>query len=424
MTDWHEIDNSLLDPQYYTRSDYHEAFRQMRDEDPVRMVRDESYGKDYWAVTRYDDVCEYLVSPQDFSSRWDTRVPRTPKRVIPEMRHELAFDVQIARLDAPMHDVYRRPVNKHFTVPAIGKMKHDIETIVDDILTEVAERGECDLVEDIAAELPVRVILNMLGVPQEDWPYLREASWQFLAAADPRWMINGDQVETMQFGLGKLLDYCTKLALERRENPKDDFATAIGDLEVDGDKLSIHEMRSWFVTLIGGGLETTRNAASVGLWKLMTMPEQRSLLLADPGLTKSAVEEILRWVTPAKNRLRIANRDMDFHGRRVKAGDWVVGFLASANKDERQFDDPHAFDVRRGPNRHLSLGLGVHLCLGRAMARLELETLVPRVLATLPDLHPTIEGEPAWIADTSVTGFTALPVAFTPVDRAAAHRIA
>lgn len=422
MIDWHEIDNSLLDPAYYTRTDYRDAFRQMRDEDPVRWVCDERYGKDYWALTRYDDVAEYLLSPRDFSSRWESRVPRTPKRMTPELRHELAYDVNFTTLDEPLHDLYRRPLNKHFSVPTVAKMRSDIGQIVDRIIADVAERGECELVEDIAAELPVQVVLTMLGVPQEDWPYLREASWQFLAAADPRWIINGDQVETSRLGLRKLLDYCTKLAMERRTNPKDDLATVIADLEVDSDKLSIHEMRGWFANIIAGGLETTRNAAAVGIWKLMSLPEQRELLVTDASLHRSAVEEVLRWVTPAKNRLRVATRDLEFRGRRIKRGDWVVGYLASANWDDRQFADPEAFDIRRTPNKHLALGLGPHLCLGRALARMELELLIPRIFAALPDLRPAIDGEPAWIADTSVTGFTTLPVAFTPSGPRARHR--
>src|SRR2546428_2459920 len=227
----------------------------------------------------------------------------------------------------------------------------------------------------------------MLGLPEEDWPMLREAAWQWLAAADPRWIIDNDQVKSSLYGQKRLLDYCTDLAIERRKNPRDDFATVIGNLEVDGDKLSIHEMRSWFVTMIGGGLETTRNAAAVAIWQFLENPDQRQLLLQDPGLTNSAVEEVLRWVTPAKNRLRIATEDIELHGKRIHAGDWVSGLLASANKDERVFADPHRFDITRTPNDHLALGAGIHLCLGRALASIELATLIPRVLRAFPDLE-------------------------------------
>jgi cytochrome P450 len=412
VTDWTHIDNSLLNPQWYTTDAYHDAFRTMRDEDPVHWTEDDRYGKHYWALTRYEDVKNYLLNDRQFSSRWDTRVPRSPKRRTPEERHQQGFDVSIASNDNPIHDMYRRPVNKHFSVPVIKKLGHDVEAIVDEIISDVAERGHCDLVEDLAAELPVKVILRMLGVPEEDWPMLREASWQWLAAADPRFIIDGDQVKTSLHGLTRIQDYCADLAMERRKNPKDDFATVIGNVEVDGDKLSIHEMKSWFVTMIGGGLETTRNAAAVGIWLFLQNPDQRELLQNDPSLINGAVEEILRWATPAKNRLRIATEDFELHGRNIRAGDWVIGYLASANKDEREFKDPYTFDIRRSPNRHLALGEGIHLCLGRALARLELATLIPKVLTTFPDLQAA--AEPVWIADTSVTGFTTLPVTYTP----------
>lgn len=412
MTDWTAIDNKLLDPNWYTTDEYHAVFKTMRDEDPVHWTQDDRYGKHYWSLTRYEDIKAYLQNDRRFSSRWDTRVPRSPVRRTPEERHRQGFDVNVSSTDNPVHDLYRRPINKHFSIPAIARLGADIDSIVDEIIADVAGRGACDLVDDIAAELPIKVILRLLGVPEEDWPMLVEASWQWLAAADPRFIIDNDQVKTSLHGQKRLLDYCADLALERRRNPQDDFATVIGNVEMDGDRLSIHEMKTWFITMIGGGLETTRNAASVGIWLLLKNPEQRALLLADPSLINSTVEEILRWATPAKNRLRIANEDIELHGKTIRAGDWVVGFLASANKDEREFQDPYTFDIQRGPNRHLSLGEGIHLCLGRALARLELATLIPKVLRAFPDLE--IAGEPKWIADTSVTGFTTLPVTYTP----------
>ncbi|MEE2059141.1 cytochrome P450 [Rhodococcus artemisiae] len=419
MTDWTSIDNKLLDANWYTTTEYHDVFKALRDEDPLHWAEDDHYGRHYWVVTRYDDVKWYLTDHPRLSSRWDTRIPKSPKRRTPEERYELGMDVSLGRNDPPIHELYRRPMNKHFSVPAVKKLAAETEAIVDEIIADVADLGSCDLVEDIAGELPVRVILRMLGVPEEDWPMLREASWQWLASADPKFMIDDDPVHTALHGQRRLMEYCENLALERRTSPQDDFATVIGNMEIDGDKLSLHEMRSYLTILIGGGLETTRNAAAVGLWQFLENPDQRQLLLDDPSLTNSAMEEVVRWVTPGKNRLRIANEAIELHGKTIRAGDWVVAFQASANKDERVFHDPHRFDITRDPNPHLAYGEGIHMCLGRALARLELGTLIPKVLRAFPDLETS--AEPTWIADNVTTGFTSLPVRYSPRSLAAAR---
>ncbi|MGM7775786.1 cytochrome P450 [Arthrobacter sp. KNU-44] len=412
MSEWSEIDNKLLDPQWYRTTEYHEAFRKLRDEDPVHWTEDDAYGKHYWFLTRYDDVRDYLLNHKQLSSRWETRVPKSPQRYTPEERFAMGFDTSMARNDPPIHDLYRRPINKHFSVPVVKRLAGDVERIVDEIIADVAELGEVDLVEAIAGELPVKVILRMLGVPEADWPMLREAAWQWLAPAEPRFMIDNDPVKTHRHGHSRLLEYCEQLALERRKNPTDDFATVLGNMTIDGDPLSIHEMRSYFTILIGGGLETTRNTAAVGLWQFMQNPDQKQLLLEDPSLTNSAVEEVLRWVTPARSRFRVASEDFELHGKLIRTGDWVIASQASANKDERKFKDPHRFDITRDASGHLSFGEGIHLCLGRSLARLELATLLPKVLRAFPDME--VAQEPQWIADNITTGFSTLPVRYTP----------
>jgi cholest-4-en-3-one 26-monooxygenase len=409
-------DTKILDPHWYTTREHHEAFKMLRDEDPVHWTEDSEYGKNYWLLTRYDHIAEYLQDPKRFSSRLDTRVPRSPKRRTPEERHAQGLDVRMTTNDDPVHALYRRPMNKHFSVPAVARMADDIEAIVDEIIAEVGPKGEADLVEELASALPMKVIFRMLGIPEEDMEPLNLASWQWMSAADPRYIIDGDEAATSLHGLNKLIEYCTALAINRRRSPRDDFATVVTNMEVDGDKLSVHEAMYYFVTLIGGGAETTRTAASVGTWLFLNNPDQRRLLLENPQNTKGAVEEVLRWVTPERNRFRVATEDFDFHGKRIRTGDWVISFLTSANRDERRFTEPNKFDILRTPNDHLSLGAGPHQCLGRNLARLELGIYFPKVLAAFPDLEIVDQGEPQWIADRSVAGFTTLPVRFSPVE--------
>ncbi|MGU3436448.1 cytochrome P450 [Actinomycetes bacterium M1A6_2h] len=411
MIDLSQFDTRIMDPDWFTDLSYLDAFKELRAEEPVRWVEDPKYGKDFWFLTRHDHISEYLLDPKRLSNRFDTRIPRSPKRRTPEERHEQLFDVRLSTNDDPVHNLYRRPMNKHFSVPAISKLSGDIERIVDDLIADVGPRGEAEFVGDLANALPMNVIFNMLGIPPEDWELLNVASWQWMSGSDPKYMIDGDDVKTSLHGLQTLIDYCTELAVERRANPRDDFATVIANTPVDGQPMSIHEMKMWFVTMIGGGAETTRNAAAVGMWLFLTNPEQKQMLFEDPSLSKGAVEEVLRWVTPERSRLRVATEDLDFHGKRIRSGDWVVAMLASANRDETVFDNPDAFDITRTPNAHLSLGLGVHLCLGRALARLELDVFFRKMLQTFPDMEPV--EEPMWIRDRSVSGFTTLPVRFS-----------
>lgn len=412
MSDWTDIDNKMLDPEWYVNDGYHSVFARLRQEDPVHFTHDTVYGKDYWLLTRYDDVRDYLADFRTFSSRWETRIPRNPKRYTPEERFEYGFYADLTRIDPPIHTLYRRPLNKFFSAPAIGKHTDRIERIMDEIIDDVAGLGECDLVEQVAGQLPLRVLLGLLGVPEEDWDILRDAVWRWLAPGNPKYTIDNDPEKTSLIGQQQLLEYCEKLALARRAEPQDDFATLIANLTIDGDLLSVYELRTYIKILIGAGLETTRNAGAAGLWLFMTHPEQRELLMSDPTRINAAIDEVLRWVTPAKSRFRVATKDLELHGKRIKEGDWVIGSLVSANRDETRFENPNKFDITRAPVPHLSFAHGEHLCLGRMLARLELKTMLLKVLSAFPDMQPT--AEPTWLPDVTTTGFTSLPVTYTP----------
>jgi cholest-4-en-3-one 26-monooxygenase len=191
-----------------------------------------------------------------------------------------------------------------------------------------------------------------------------------------------------------------------------DFASIIGAMEVEGRPLTGEEVR-WFCFLFfTGGLETTRNATAVGLWQFMENPDQAQIVRDNPDALKGAVEEVLRWVTPSKNRLRVATEDVEVGSKTIKKGDWLVTWLVSANRDEDVFDRPDAFDVTRDPNPHLGFGIGEHLCLGRYLARLELGVILSGVLNGLPDMKAA--AAPVWVESNNHTAFRSLPVTFTP----------
>lgn len=408
-TDWSEIDNRVADHAWYASDEYRQVFKRLRDEDPVHWVDGTDYGHSFWLITRYADVKELLFEPTKLSNRMSNRLPRAGRRLRPEEKIATGFDINISSTDDPMHNVYRRPVNKHFSIPAIGRMRADIAGYVDEMIREVADLDEFDVVDKMCAELPLRVVLRLLGVPTEDWEHLKLAANQWGTPADPRYTIDNDPVKTALIGNQAIGDYCVELAKKRRENPQDDFATVIGNLKIDGDLLTINEMRVYFFTMIAGGLETTRNAASSGVWAFLQNPDQCNLLRDDPSLIDSAVEEVMRWVTPARKLLRINNDDMDYGGKRLRANDWVLLELSSANWDERQFTEPERFDIRRTPNEHFSLGTGIHACLGRALVRLELAVFFPKVFAAFPEME-AVDPEPHWIPDVQANGQTHLIV--------------
>lgn len=413
MTDLSTYDDKYADPDWYPSGEYHEVFRRLRDEEPLRWVEDSYLGRNYWVATRYDDVKTVINDSLRFSSTFDSRIPRQGNRLTTMQRHELMFDASLALMDPPFHTVYRAPINKHFSVPAIARMASDVDSIVDGLLDKMAETTESDFVK-FAAELPMRVVFALLGVPEGDWKTLEEFAWQAFSPASPQGRIEGlSYTETAYSGLKSIGAYGLEMARDRQKNPKDDLATIISQMIVDGTVLDEHEIAQWFQAIIIGGLETTRNAASAGLWLFLTNPDQRDLLVSNPGLAKSATEEILRWVTPARGRLRVARTDYEMHGKTIAAGDWVIAFLASANKDDRQFDNPYAFDITRTPNEHLALGIGTHLCLGRAVARLELGNLFTKIFERFPDIELVGDGKPNWIPDQQVTGLLDLHIRYT-----------
>lgn len=233
-----------------------------------------------------------------------------------------------------------------------------------------------------------------------------------MGAQDPHYHIEGSEQKTQIVMMQAIFDYMYKLATERRDDPHDDFTSIAGSLRVDDDLLDDRMLGWWCFSFVAAGLETTRNALSVGLYELIQRPDQADRLRTDPTLLPLAAEEIVRWSNPSKYKWRIPVRDVEVGGQLLRKGDWVVCWLASANRDETVFANPDDFDVGRTPNPHLAYSIGEHSCLGRHLARLEIQMMVSAVLANMPDIE--IAGEAEWLVSNNHTGFKTLPVRFTP----------
>ena len=408
-TDLANVDDLLMDPAWYAKNDWHPTFRMLRREDPVHWTDDRRYGHPYWAVSTFGGIREVYERWDLFSSRMGTPLPpRSGRRFTPEERHAMGLDVRAPSLDPPVHGAYRRPINKHFSVPSVARMTKDLDRYVEELISEVAEKDEFDFIKDVAAQLPLRVIFRLLGVPEEDWASLQASVSRYALGSDPAYTIDNDPVKTTMLGAREVDEYAEKLALARRKDPRDDLASVIGSLKIDGDSLSLHEMRSWFSTLIIGGLETTRNALGTGTWQFLENPGQRAMVVENEAIVPDAVEEVVRWGSPSRTVLRVANEDLEFHGKEMKSGDWIILFGASGNRDESVWADPDRFDITRERKESIALGHGIHKCLGRNLVRLELARFFPKFLGAFPKLALT--AEPVWVADYNSNGIHHMPV--------------
>ncbi len=411
--DWSEIDNGLLDPHWYAQGEPHEAFRLLRTEDPVHRAQPSNYGKPFWAITSYQHVDEVFSDPANFSNYRDTRPPRTSRRLTATELHVSGTDGNLNHMDPPFHTLYRGPMDKHFSVSAMEQLRTTVEEAVDALIADVAPRGRTEFVGELAADVPMHVIMRFLGVPREDWEWLRLCVWRSFLPEDPRFVIEGQAPEKTAADASRAIaEYSAKLAIDKRAHPSRDFGSVLTKTVVDGTTLDDHEVAAWLSLLIPASLETTRNTAAIGLWLFYRNPAQRRLLRESPALLRPAVDEVLRWAAPVRSRLRVARFDTVIGGKTIRAGDWVVPFISAANRDDTVFEDPHAFNIAREPKKHFSLGEGIHKCLALHLVRLELMTLYSKFFAAFPDFHLHHADSPEWIADHVLNGFTRLEVEF------------
>ncbi len=389
-----ELVIGLTDGMFYG-GDPFPAFAWMREHAPAYY--DEASG--VWGITRYADIREISKDPDTFSNAGGIR---PDSDALPMM-----IDT-----DAPEHVRRRRLVSEGFTPRRIRESEAGIRTICDAIIDRVCEAGTADFVRDIAAPLPMIVIGNMLGVAPEDRDDLLRWSDDMLKALgspDPGAM-DVAAVAAMEYA-----EYITAVAEQRRrDSQSDDLIGTLVHAEIEGDRLDEPSIIYESLLILIGGDETTRHVISGGMYELLTHPEQYARLAGDRSLMPSAVEEMLRWVSPIKNMARQMTRDVEFQGETLRQGQKLLLLYPSANRDERVFDDPERFDITRSPNDHMAFGFGSHFCLGNRLARMELSVMFDRLLDRLPDLALSDPSEPPKRAANFVSGYETMPVVFTP----------
>lgn len=364
-----------------------------RRHDPVHW--DETGG--VWGVTLYDDVMTVSRHPERFSNAQGIRPDTGPTPMLIDM-------------DNPAHAKRRKLVNSAFTPNSVRRRAESIAATADRLVDRVCERGECDFVWDLAAWLPLIVIGESLGVDAADHPTLLQWSDDLLSGLD-----GGEgSVEKMTEVFLAYEAYARRLIADRRAASTEDLLSTLVHAEVDGDRLSDDELIFDSLLILIGGDETTRHVISGGVYQLLAHRAQWEELRADRDLVPSATEEMLRWVSPIKNMARTATEDTELGGKAIAAGQKLLLLYPSANRDESHFADPDTFDIRRRPNDHLAFGFGPHVCMGSNLARLEITTILDRILTRLPDLALVDEAEPTFRPANFVSGYESMPVTFTP----------
>lgn len=392
----------LWDPQTFVSAVPHDYFAELRANDPVHW-EPEPDGTGYWAVTRHADVVEVSRDPATFSSGEKTAL------LMDLPPDEMLFmKQQMIHMDAPEHTQLRNLVNKGFTPRMVRRLEDHVRELTVDVISRVAPKGEFDFVTDVAAELPLLVIAELLGVPVEDRWKLFDWSNRLIGMEDPEY---GSPIDA-KVAAAEMFQYAYGLAQQKRAEPVDDIVSALVTAEVDGRRLTDIEFNMFFFLLVVAGNETTRNAIAGGMQALCEHPDQYERLRGEPDVLPSAIEEILRWVTPVMQFRRTAMRDAVIGDQPVRAGDKVIVYYSSANRDEAVFPNASTFDVGREPNPHVAFGFGAHFCLGASLARLEMRSMFEELLKRMPDIG--LAGPVQRLRSNFINGIKHLPVTFKP----------
>lgn len=406
-----ELDRRLTDPGAFASEGVPwEVFRELRATDPVHWTEGH-LSRGFWSVTRHADIQSVLRDPDTFSSERNGMilpVTREAEKATPESK---GCGIVMFNSDEPRHRDIRVQFDRVWSVSEVRRVEDMTRRIIREVLAAAAPQGQCDFVRDVAMRIPVEAICELMGVPIEDVDKILGFAHMAMFPADPEYN-TGDVGETSMRGFALITEYCTKLALQRRETPTDDVSSVVGNLRLYDHPLTDAELGWNASQFVLGGLETTRNALSGGVLMLMEHPDQFELLRSDPSLIPGAVEETLRWVSPGTHLLRTATKAVELGGKQIQEDDWVVLWLCSGNHDEAVFEKPEAFDITRNASRHVAFGHGPHFCIGRNLARMEMRIFFEELGRALPNMR--LAGPVERVASNQLAGIKSMPITFTP----------
>ena len=403
-----EAGQVFVDPAAYADpARFHDACAVLRRDDPIHRVEHPDF-LPFHVLTKHADVLEVELHNKE----WENAPRPVISTIEGDRRREEQGDLlrTLIHMDDPDHRAYRGVTSEWF----LPKNLALLEGRLGELATLSAQRmvdlgGQCDFARDVAMQYPLQVILAILGLPESDYPRMLKLTQELFGASDPE-LTRGQSMEDLIAVIQDFFAYFTALTEARKAEPTSDLASVIANAQLDGQPIGIMEQISYYVIVATAGHDTTASAMAGGMQALIEHPEQLARLQADPSLIPSAVDEIIRWVTPVKHFMRNCTTEYTLRGHTFQPGDAVLLSYPSANRDEEVFTDPFTFDVGRSPNKHLAFGFGVHYCLGAMLARMEIKALLTELVPRLRSIE--LAGEPAEMQTLFVGGLKRLPIRY------------
>ncbi len=420
VTDINGLD--LISPRAYAeRGLPHDQWRELRRLDRLQRYEPEGFDA-FYPVVRHDQISEISSQPDRFLNRFGILVESPEQKQILEAEEGLGQLRAILVMDPPEHRDYRKVAAPWFTPRAIERIAPIAEKSARALVDGLVERassgeGECEFVNQVAALHPLRVLCTVLGLQREHEPKLLQLTNELFASDDPDLQRKGeDRSQAVRAMAMEFFQLFNSIIDDRRANPTDDLASVLANGKVNGDPMGMIDTLGYFLITFTAGHDTTKNALASGIRALAEHPAEFDKLKRNPHLVQTAVEEILRWTSPVNYMKRVVAEDLEFRGQQLRAGDNLVLFYASANRDESVFEDPYTFRIDREPNPHLAFGVGEHFCLGAHLARQSQRALLRELVRRVDALE--LAGDPVQIASSFVVGLKKLPLRYR-VNRAA-----
>lgn len=417
------LDDEIVHPDLYASWDIHEVYSKLRRDDPVHWTQPDGF-RPFWSITKHADILEVEKNNKIFINHDRTYLsPKAGEEWIKATTGDTHLFRTLVDLDDPVHMKLRALTQSWFMPPNLRKLETRIAALAKEHVDHMASLGgECDFVKEVALWYPLRVIMEILGVPRSDEKFMLKMTQEIFGPGDPDVAGESDnkaedgQTMTSDQGVDllktaqELFQYFGAITEDRRANPRDDVSTVIANGQIDGQPIGEREAMSYYIIVATAGHDTTSSTVSGGMLELIRRPDQLAKLKNDLSLLPNAIEEMIRWTTPVKHFMRTATEDYTLRDKTIKKGDGLALFYWSGNRDEEVFDDPFEFRVDRDVKKQVAFGYGVHVCLGMHLARMEIKALLNELLPRLESIE--LAGEPQSTRANFVSGLKSLPVKY------------